>query len=435
MSRVQSSSHTAQENDARRARRNQRWAARRLLGFKSSLRRVRYCGRDLVPGKGGVAVLASGLGKERRAGFGNVQHCGSTWACPVCSGKIAAARAAEIARVISAWHAPVFGPQLPGIPVTGLFGGRIIFLTLTMRHKKGQPLAELWENGISAGWGKVTSGRAWKREQELYGVRAVRTVKSGKRIGETVTEQRIGFARVVETTHGDNGWHVHIHALLFVRGDMTGKEALALGDSMFGRWAPALKAAGFGTPSLVHGVDVRLMGPADGDALSKYFAKSVYGQENAGKAGWEAAGGTGKNGSKKFGNRTPFQILADIMAAGDADASVAAVAAAGSGDDLAIWWEWETASKGKRQLTWSPWLRDLLRLPEEETDQAIADAAILGDIVLTLRQDQWDAVFPSAAVLLDLVESDNDGAAARAWLDEKLGNWMPVAVYSGPLCL
>jgi hypothetical protein len=386
----------------------------------------------VVQGTGGVTVLASGAGTARRAGYGQLQKCGSTWACPVCSHKIAAARAAEIARVLGAWHAPVFGPEQKSGPAPF---GRVVFLTLTMRHKKGQRLADLWADGISAGWGKVTSGRAWKREQDLYGVRISRTVKTGKDAGKVRTENRIGFARVVETTQGDNGWHVHIHALLFVRGNITGKEAVALGDSMFGRWAPALKAAGFGTPSLVHGVDVRLMGPSDTSKVAEYFSKSTFtGQGNAGKAGWEAAGGTGKNGSKKFGNRTPFQILADIMAAGDADASDAAVAAAGAGDDLALWWEWEEASKGKRQLTWSPWLRDFLALGEEQTDQQITDDELGGDVVLRLRPDQYDAVFPRAAELLDAVEADETGAAASALLDEILGvEWSSKPVYSGPL--
>src|SRR4030095_10278253 len=103
---------------ARQSRRAARFDARRFLGFQSSLKRVRYCGRDAVKGES-VVIKASGSGAERRAGIGNVQRCGSVWSCPVCSHKINAVRADEIAQAVMEWHAR---------------GGRIIFLTLTMRH-------------------------------------------------------------------------------------------------------------------------------------------------------------------------------------------------------------------------------------------------------------------------------------------------------------
>ncbi|MDQ0733467.1 hypothetical protein QFZ57_004326, partial [Arthrobacter sp. B1I2] len=384
-------------------RRSTRWNARRFLGYESSLRRVRYCGRDSVSGS--VAFKASGTGENRRAGVSQVKRCGSTWACPVCSHKIASSRAAEIADAVQAWHKR---------------GNRIIFLTLTMRHKKHHALDDLWENGVSAGWNKVTSGRAWKDDQAAYGTTVSRLVKTGKRAGETVTEKRIGFARVVEVTHGKNGWHVHIHALLFVRGDIVGSEALALGDRIFGRWLPALTDAGFGSPSLRHGVDVRLLGPGDQDRISEYFAKSVYGNANAAKVGWEAAGSVNKIASKKFGNRTPFQILSDLVESGDAD-------------DLDLWWAWEKASHGKRQLTWSPWLRAELALGAEESDQELADKELDGEVVLTLRQDQYDAIFPVVPELLDLIEEDATLLLAWNWLDQKLGQWKTCTpLYSGP---
>lgn len=393
------------ENEARKASRRARYDAQRFLHYESSVKRVRFCGRDSVDGS--VQVKATGSGVERRAGFGNLRRCGSTWACPVCSFKIAAQRSEEIAAAIAQWHKPAFGPQ----PEAGKRpqGGRIIFLTLTMRHKRGQRLDDLWTNGVSAGWHAVTSGRAWEADQRDYGVGVSRVVRSGAKAGKTVTKTRIGFARVVETTQGANGWHVHIHALLFVRGDITGEEALTLGDRMFGRWVPALTAAGFGSPSLRHGVDVRLMGPKDANRVSDYFTKSVYGAENSKKAGWEAAGGRTKTANRKFGNRTPFQILEDARATGDAD-------------DLALWWEWEAASHGKRQITWSPWLRAALKLGVELTDEEIVAQDEGGEVVLTLQQFEFDAIAHCQDALLDAVESDDDMTAARAFLVEKLGS-------------
>lgn len=416
--------------DDRQNRRAARFTGRRFLHRWSSLKRLRFCGVDPVQGRGGVTVKASGKGKDRRAGYGQLQHCGSTWSCPVCSHKINAVRAAELAAAVSAWHAPVFGPAFKKGPKPQ---GRIVFLTLTMRHRRADLLDDMWTNGVSAAWNAVTSGRPWLRDQDLYGSLVSRKVKTGKHAGKFRHENRIGFARVVETTHGDNGWHVHIHALLFVRGTITGDEALLLGDSMFGRWLPALEAAGFHGTKMQHGVDVKLIGPDDSNKVSDYFTKNsfegkpnAFGQANAGKVGWEAAGGTGKSGRKK--NRTPFQILADAAANGvDSDGVVS--------DDLALWWVWESASKGKRQMTWSPWLRDWLKLGEEADDNKIANTDMGGDVVLRLRADQFDAIIRCAEGLLDAVEADDDMTAAHAWLDRKLGLWRTELVIddSGPL--
>jgi hypothetical protein len=417
------------ENLARQSRRGQRYIARRFLHFNSSLKRLRFCGVDPVAAKapvltadgkfakdrkqasGGVTVKASGTGPERRAGFGQLQLCGSVWSCPVCSAKINTVRADDLAAAVSAWHQPVYGPQLPGDPIAA---GRIVFLTLTMRHKRGQQLNDLWTRGVSAGWGAVTSGSGWVADQDSYGSWVARTVKTGKKAGQTVWSHRIGYARVIETTYGANGWHVHIHALLFVRGDITGKEAMTLGDSIFGRWKTSLVAAGFGAPSLTHGVDVRLIGPADHNKVADYFSKNTFaGGKRAANVGFEAAGGLGK--WARGANRTPFQILENLCSGEDYPEFEA---------DLKRWWVWEEASKGKRQLTWSPWLRSHLKMATELTDEEIAASELGGEVVLELRPEQFDAVVTAGAHrLLDAVEADDDMTAAYLWLDENLGRW------------
>lgn len=427
------------QNEARRSRRGARYISRRFLHFNSSLHRLRFCGVDAVAsvgvkgkrgvldplsGKyiknpkvaaGSVTVKATGTGNARRAGFGQLQVCGSVWACPVCSAKINTVRAADIAAAISAWHTPSpFGPLRRG--VTRHPGGRIVLLTLTMRHKRGQELDDLWTRGVSAGWHAVTSGRAWNDDQSDYGTWVPRVVKSGKKAGETVWGHRIGYSRVVETTYGANGWHVHIHALLFVRQDITGPEAIALGHSAFGRWSTSLVAEGFGAPTLTNGVDIKLLGPESTDAkkIADYFAKNTFaGAKHASNVAFEVSGGLGK--WARGSNRTPFQILENLCSGEEY---------AGFESDLDRWWVWESASKGKRQLTWSPWLRSYLHLNEEQTDDEIAASELGGEIVLELRPEQFDAVVTVGAhKLLDAVEADDDMTAAYLWLDETLGRW------------
>lgn len=369
------------KTDSRLSRRSSVYSARRILWDLSSVSRVRVCGHHGILPDGNVAVKLSGTGTDRRAGFAGIATCGSTWACPVCSQKIATVRAADLAGAVAAWHET---------------NGRVLMLTLTMRHKKGQRLADLWDS-LSHAWGKVTSGRGWVADQAHFGTVIPRTIKTGKDKGQVRREQRIGFARVVETTHGENGWHVHVHALLFVNGSVTDKDAAMLADSMFGRWVPALVSKGLTAPSLAHGVDVKLVGVADALLLGDYFSKNTYTAE---KAGWEVAGGSGKKAG--YGNRTPFQILADVVKDGDAD-------------DLALWWEWEKASHGRRQLTWSAGLRDFLALGTEKTDEEITEEELGGDVVLTLDAPMFAAIRHTAETLLDLVETTSLDQAQQ-WL-------------------
>lgn len=391
MSSVTPSTPKGEENrrtskqDALRAA---RFAAQRALHQESSLERVRACGWRLNGECADrVAVkLSGGL-----AGFSGLQTCGSPWACPVCSQKIMAQRAEDVQAAVTRWHS---GHEIDGAKIRG----RVVFATFTMRHRADQSLADLWES-LSYAWGRVTSGSQWVADSERFGVVLPRVVKTGHRKGQTLRESRINFVRAVEVTHGKNGWHVHIHALLFVKDGITdlaeSSEVSALADSMFIRWSEALVASGLEAPTRENGIDVRLVRRADSKALGDYFTKNVYvGRVRAVGAGWEIAGGQGKTARGK--NRTPFQILSDVVATGDAD-------------DLDRWHEFEAASFGRRQMTWSNTLRSLLELHDEKTDQEVAEEDLSGEIVCEfLRADWYNGLCWQKARILELVEKGCD---------------------------
>lgn len=352
--------------------RRARHAARNVLRTESSLRRVRNCGSC-------AGSLVAVKMKDSKAGYGGLQSCGSTWACPVCSFKIAAGRAEEVKTALELWDKRR--------------KGRVVFVTLTMRHNKRQKLEDLWDN-LSFAWNRVTSGRGWKRDALHHGMTLPRTIKTGARAGQTVHEDRIHYIRAVETTHGaKNGWHVHIHTILFVSGGSTEGSAKALGDSMFARWAVALSDRGMTAPSPEHGIDVKLVERGDQDALAKYFSKSIYasGKNGIAGAGWEITGGASKKARGE--NRTPFQILEDVVTLGDEA-------------DLRLWREWERVSHGRRQLTWSVGLRLELNLSKEMSDQDHADKDMLhGKVVMLFDKEQWSVLRWSSAEVLEMVEA------------------------------
>ncbi|GAA1106807.1 protein rep [Pseudonocardia alni] len=322
--------------------------------------RLRHCGRTTVSGTGGpvlrVTETAEGV---RRAGVAGLQSCGSPWACPVCSRKIAAQRTAELRDVLAAVAAG---------------GGSVHMLTFTMRHRRGQALRDLW-TALSKAWRAVTSGRAVERERARYGL--------------------LGMVRVIEATHGEHGWHLHVHALVAFDGPVSRELAAILGADMFRRWERALQRAGLAAPLENRGgLDVRPvdLGTGSIDAVAEYLGKITV----------EITGGTMKEG--RGGNRSPFAVLRDVLATGLAD-------------DAELWLQWEQASRGRRQVAWSQGLREWAGLRAERTDEEVAaeETGTADDDVLAVAPESWPSLRPHLAEWLDVAERDGRGAAS-AWL-------------------
>lgn len=375
------------------SRRGGRYAARHVLWGFSDLKRVRSCGR-VSRSADGVGVRITTGPEGRSAGFSGLSTCGSVWACPVCSAKIAAGRQDEIAAALTEWHKR---------------GGRVGLVTLTMRHRKGQALTDLWD-GVADAWHAATSGRGWTADQDVHGVPMARVVRTGKRAGQTVVTNRIRTIRVVEVTHGDAGWHVHVHALVLVDGRASAGAVEAIGAAMFGRWSASLVSNGFDAPSFAHGLDARRLEGDPAAALGEYFTKSVY------RASMETARGDLKDA--KMGNRTPFAILrglVEVHATGDLAGRDGLPEVS---TDERLWHEWEAASKGRRQVGWTQGLRaELLPDVEELTDEELADQDQGGEEIGKIEPATWSAIARARAdweVLQAFVRSDAEGWALVA---------------------
>nr|WP_277626671.1 protein rep [Arsenicicoccus piscis] len=296
-----------------------------------------------------------------RAGFSGVQSCGSVWACPHCAGKIAHARREDVAGVLEA---------------AAREDKSVMFVTLTARHHRNQRLKDTWAATAKA-WRSMTSGRGWQSIAAAWGVR--------------------GFVKATEVTYGAAGWHVHFHVLVVLEdADVTQGCADRLAEALWPRWLKGLERQGY-SALRGPGLDVRVASEA-ADAMGAYLTKSLV---------WETVAGMSKDG--RLGGRSPFQLLDEVARTGDADA-------------LDLWHEWEQASKGKRQLTWSRGLREWARLGEELTDEQVAEQTVEGEDVLVLDADAWRAVAPVAWQLLDVAEvAGVEGA--KAWLRRRGLSW------------
>lgn len=432
-----------ERRERERAARARRYWRREQMRPLVSLQRLRDCGAKVITNGGVTVGVATNPDGTTHAGYGGVSTCGSVHSCWNCAAVVATRRADELADVMR---------------VVDALGGSAFMLTLTMRHAAGDRLgwnrqqrrrwealercrkarkraekdpelnvarryeAQTWVGGtpdpdegpqstprahvcdieaelaeraeleaargcwdaVADGWEAVTSGGTWVKDQAKHG-------------------GMLGWAKVVETTDGSNGWHVHIHALLCFAEDVDQADAEVIARRMFKRWKRALEARGFdasgdfGADGRIPGWDLRKAQLGDGD-LAHYFTKLAH----------EVTSGHRKEGRRR-GGRTPFQLAADAADTYEAQT-------------LARWWEWEASSAGRRQLTWSGGERDLRKLAQlgpELTDEEIAAEEHPADERLGLSPEVWGWVRSSDHIttVLDVAETQGlDGLAG--WLDQ-----------------
>jgi hypothetical protein len=208
-------------------------------------------------------------------------------------------------------------------------------VTLTLRHTLGDELGTLWAS-LAKSWERARSGREWRRHSEEFGL--------------------VGWLRVVEVTDGRNGWHPHVHGVLFVR-EIDAEGVSRLCEGMFGRWQRAAERQGLRSPKLV-GQEWHVIGDGGSSNIADYLTnEKTY--EVATAIGLELTQSQSKNARSMYSTRSTWELLGDAV-----NGEVRA---------LARWWEFEQASHGKHQISYSKGLRELLGVDVEQLrDEQIA---------------------------------------------------------------
>ncbi|MFE6430855.1 hypothetical protein ACFVOB_35945, partial [Streptomyces rochei] len=148
------------------------------------------------------------------------------------------------------------------------------------------------------------------------------------------------------------------------------------------------------TPDDRHGVDFkRLETERDANDLAEYIAKTQDGKAPA----LELARADLKTAAA--GNVTPFELLGRI---GDLTGGVPEDEAAGTGSlewNLARWHEYERATKGRRAIEWTRYLRSMLGLDGGDTEADDLDLLLAADAEggelragVAVTEDGWHAV-------------------------------------------
>lgn len=365
-----------------KAARLERWAlqsaARRALPGSRTAKCLR------VRQKGADKVAVNYSPSRNRSSFKNLQTCGSVWRCSCCGAKISEHRRAELVRLVAAHRAA---------------GGQVLFATRTIPHHFNDKLGPLW-GAMSKAEDKYKAGEPWKRLVKRY--------------------QIVGSVRALEVTCGKNGWHPHIHELIFLAPGaprvVFHYPAFVLGtvlwedfaDDIHGRWASAADRAGLGEPSRAHGVDVR-----DGQYAAEYASK------------WGLTHELTKANSKrgKTDGLSPFDLLRVMVHGSAAEAATARLMFA----------EYAAASHRKRQLVFSTGLRKKYGLDEIKNEEA-SNAEIAADGI----ELDWVrlAMVPDKAWRF-LLRKELRGPLHEAIADAR-GNWaaaIEALIESGPVCL
>jgi hypothetical protein len=192
---------------------------------------------------------------------------------------------------------------------------------------------------VANAYRRFTRGNPWKRFKENYGV-----------------EHSI---RALEVTHGPNGWHPHIHALLFLIGSI--EKAREAKKWLQERWENCVRAElGEAFVPNSRGVDLRQYQHAE------YIAKI---------AAWEIVDPGSKKGRR--GNRSPGQIAADFVAHGVPR-------------DAVLWRDYCLGIRGAKMLEWSRGLAELVGV--DDVDVTIDGVEAEDETVATIRGEAWDRV-------------------------------------------
>lgn len=175
---------------------------------REKLKGFRMCGSRVIHQMGAQpAVFVVRVSYDNHADtshfFGNA-YCKSTWACPYCTARIMAERSTRIAAAIDALDAQ---------------NQYSIMFTFTMPHLAFMSCEESFQI-LKAAWRHFVRGanHGYETRKHKLNDGTVTTYKIRKsEYGVLREELNIRHCvRVYEFTHGRNGWHPHIHMLVWI---------------------------------------------------------------------------------------------------------------------------------------------------------------------------------------------------------------------------
>lgn len=249
-------------------------------------------------------------------------------------------------------------------------GFSICMVTYTVSHNLGDRLKDL-ARAMTDAIRFVHSGAPWQRFSKKFGIRG------------SITATEILYNQV-------SGWHYHKHQVLFLEKNNVGSRELR--EWIYARYEKSIELSGFYSRD---GIGVDVSEPTkDQGSLPEYITKWGIAQE--------------LTSQEKIGSGlNPFDLLDDKKYASQ-------------------FIEYSRAMYGKRRLTWSKGLRDILNMSKEIQDEILAqendylESEV--EILHVFTHSEWKKILylDLRVQILEKIESDPDGF--DVWLYKTMGD-------------
>ena len=330
-----------------------------------NIHRTRLCHSCRSYNAESISLNISSDVNKQKASLSGVQTCASVWTCPVCAPRIAMQRGKEITFTNEAMKVLGFAP---------------IMITLTARHNLETGLG--WHKGqFKLAWKRLQRDGSWKRLLKKLG------------ISHRITSREVTWGAL-------NGWHYHMHLLLYIPFDvlrnLADTELESWIDKLKKRWLACLSAKGL-DGDYDHALNVK----ADGDVKASYLAKLGLTDETT-NTNYELSAGRNKH----YQGRNIWSILRK--------------ASEGDEHSVALYLEYAQAMSGDKWITWSNGLKDLVGLDEmpEEEAAALEDSPDVMEHLMDIGDDEYLPVrkMRAYADLLDLAAVSRSEVVVRQWL-------------------
>lgn len=311
---------------------------------------------------------------KRRASLGGVQTCGSVWACPVCSKRIATQRGKEISQIVDYMTES---------------GNVAIMVTNTARHGHQYTL-KLFKDKFKAAHRRFVQSRQWRFLKAQFGIQ--HSIKA------------------VEGTWGiENGWHYHQHAILFLSADTLNSRT----DALFEEWIEAARALWLHCLEK-EGLDgigeIAFDVQADHEVKAKYLAKLGLEDETSNLDHELSSGHNKTSGGAKI-----WQLLEKSW----------------QGDKLAgeLYQEWVSAMTGDNWITFSHGLKELCGITDVSDDDASLfdgiEEEVHNETLTTITDEEFAPVrkLQKVADLLELAATCRNAEIVKKWLFDLAIDW------------
>ena len=296
--------------------------------------------------------------------FSGLERCSSVWLCPLCASKISERRVHELQAALDFAKEHQLWPQL---------------LTLTFPHGMGQQLSTIKSSSLmlcDPSQVLVPHRKVYKKngilDLMLESFNYMLSGSSGRFLRSKIPW--VGLIRSLEVTYGFNGWHPHLHILVFSLSGLPLSKQQAYWSSA---WIKACKKKGLPLPSGKHGCTLQ-----NGHHASKYVAKWGIAQE--------MTKSHIKSGKDK--GASPWDLLR--LASGDIWPNMPPIAA---GPASALWHEYAHAFKGRRQLVWSRCLKSMMGIDDLTDEQIVEKEDDTASVLYLISPEEWSWILAARA--------------------------------------